>query len=702
MPSHSIPSVHTRLVSLGLTTSSYSRAATHSTHLQTGSANHDACSCCLSSLVVDLPPRLDHLRKAMLLLPRRARGLLKDAFSRTTTTTTSSSSSSSRSSSTITTTKTSRLPAQDQRTLKDFLAASQQQQEGASTAYQDSSEMSVPDASTTGISSNPEPKTFTIESYGCQQNAADSEVVRAIMEAANYKFVEGGGEQGHHIGCDIVFLNTCAIRDNAEQRIWGRLKHLKHPPRRPRSAISAPSRRQAQAWPPQRAPEYRKPVIGLLGCMAERLKTKLLEEEAVDLVVGPDAYRDLPRLLDVVEGGEKGVNIQLSMDETYAEIKPSRISPDNKSAFVSIMRGCNNMCSYCIVPHTRGRERSRPVHTIVEEVRRLAGQGVKEVVLLGQNVNSFHDTSTSTVSAISGGGYEVAEGFSNLYKSRDKAGARFVDLLEAVSRVDEEVRIRFTSPHPKDFPLPLLQLIAERPSLCASLHLPAQSGSSSVLQRMRRGYTREAYLALVERAREVIPNVALSSDFIAGFCEETEEEHLETLSLIEAVGYDQAFLYAYSLRERTHAAYHLQDNVPEPEKQRRLAEIIATFRRVAAARNAIEVGREHLVLVEGPSKRSTPEKPTWTGRSDTNKRCILPYRDVPASVREGGKGPLAPLQPGDYAWVRVTEAKAQTLFCDEILGRSSVREFAAATAAAAARTSARMGTERMMMEAGAL
>ena len=621
-----------------------------------------------------------------MLLPRHARGLLKDALSRSSSSRSSSTiTSSSRSSSTITTTRTSRLPAHDQRTLKDFLAASQQP--AASTAYRDSSEMSVPDASTTGSSSfpaNPEPKTFTIESYGCQQNAADSEVVRAIMEGANYKWVEGGGEQGHHIGCDIVFLNTCAIRDNAEQRIWGRLKHLEHPPRRPRSAIPAPSRRQAQAWPPVRAPIYKKPVIGLLGCMAERLKTKLLEEEVVDLVVGPDAYRDLPRLLDVVEAGEKGVNVQLSMDETYAEIKPSRISPDNKSAFVSIMRGCMNMCSYCIVPHTRGRERSRPLNTIVEEVRRLAGQGVKEVVLLGQNVNSYHDT--STVSVISGGGYEATEGFSNLYKSRDKAGARFVDLLEAVSRVDEEVRIRFTSPHPKDFPLPLLQLIAERPSLCASLHLPAQSGSSTVLQRMRRGYTREAYLALVERAREVIPNVALSSDFIAGFCEETEEEHLETLSLIEAVGYDQAFLYAYSLRERTHAAYHLQDNVPEPEKQRRLAEIIATFRRVAAARNASEVGKEHLVLVEGPSKRSTPKKPTWTGRSDTNKRCILPHRDVPVSVSvgEGGRVPLVALQPGDYVWVRVTEAKAQTLFCDDILGRSSVREFAAGTAAAGA------------------
>lgn len=605
------------------------------------------------------------------MLPRHARGLVKDTLSRTTN-------SSSRSSSTITPTRTSRLPAHDQRTLKDFLAASHQ--EVASTAYQDSSEMSVPTTGTTSsFPANPRPKTFTIESYGCQQNAADSEVVRAIMEGAKYKWVEGGGEQGHHIGCDIVFLNTCAIRDNAEQRIWGRIKHLKHPPRRPRSATPAPSRRQAQVWPPLRALEYKKPVIGLLGCMAERLKKKLLEEEAIDLVVGPDAYRDLPRLLDVVEAGEKGVNVQLSMDETYAEIKPSRISPDNKSAFVSIMRGCNNLCSYCIVPHTRGRERSRPLHSILEEVRRLAGQGVKEVVLLGQNVNSFHDTSTSTASVISGGRYEASEGFSNMYKSRDKAGARFVDLLEAVSRVDEEVRIRFTSPHPKDFPLPLLQLIAERPSICASLHLPAQSGSSTVLHRMRRGYTREAYLALVERAREVIPNVSLSSDFIAGFCEETEDEHLETLSLIEAVGYDQAFLFAYSLRERTHAAYHLQDNVPESDKQRRLAEIIATFRRVAAARNAAEVGREHLVLVEGPSKRSTPDSPTWTGRSDTNKRCIFPYRDVPASVRNGeGRGPMVSLQPGDYVWVRVTEAKAQTLFCDEILGRSSVREFAAA------------------------
>lgn len=300
------------------------------------------------------------------------------------------------------------------------------------------------------------------------------------------------------------------------------------------------------------------------------------------------------------------------------------------------------------------------------------------MVLLGQNVNSFHDkTSSATLSR----GYEPTEGFHNMYKLRDGEGARFVDLLDRVSRVDDDMRIRFTSPHPKDFPPTLLELIAERPTVCNALHLPAQSGSTSMLQRMRRGYSREAYLALVERARDIIPDVALSSDFIAGFCGETEAEHQETLSLLEAVGYDQAFLFAYSLRERTHAAYHLQDDVPEDVKQRRLAEIIAAFRRIAAERNAAEVGQEHLVLVEGVSKRSTSETPTWTGRSDTNKRCIFPQREVRASLSERG-APLVPLQPGNYVRVRVTHAKAQTLFC-EPLGRTSIREFASGKAGAA-------------------
>lgn len=254
-----------------------------------------------------------------------------------------------------------------------------------------------------------------------------------------------------------------------------------------------------------------------------------------------------------------------------------------------------------------------------------------------------------------------------MYKLRDGSGARFVDLLERVSRVDPEVRIRFSSPHPKDFPLPLLELIGERPSICSSLHLPAQSGSTALLTKMRRGYSREAYLQLVERARQVIPDVSLSSDFIAGFCGETEADHRETLSLLEEVGYHQAFMYAYSLRERTHAAYHYQDDVSEEVKQRRLAEIIETFRRVAGERNALEVGKEHLVLVEGLSKRSTPENPTMTGRNDNNKRCII----SPSSSSE--LGDLA-LQAGDYVRVRVTEASAQTLFC-EPLEKSSIGEF---------------------------
>ena len=511
-------------------------------------------------------------------------------------------------------------------------------------------------------------RTFDILSYGCQQNAADTEVVRAILEGAGYSYVDTTTTNPQNVDdaaatADIVLLNTCAIRDNAERKIWGKLQTLRNPPRRPVTK----NRERWPPTPPQHQPQQRarRPTIGLLGCMAERLKTKLLEEgTGVDLVAGPDAYRDLPRLLNLVEAGEKAFNVQLSMDETYADIAPVRMSPDNISGFVSIMRGCNNMCAFCVVPHTRGRERSRPMETIEDEVRRLRDQGVKEVVLLGQNVNSYHAKDTEGHISTS---YQTAEGFSNMYKLRDGSGARFVDLLERVSRVDPEVRVRFTSPHPKDFPLPLLELIGERPSICSSLHLPAQSGSTAMLTKMRRGYSREAYLQLVERAREVIPDVSLSSDFIAGFCGETEADHRETLSLLEEVGYDQAFMYAYSLRERTHAAYHYQDDVSEEVKQRRLAEIIETFRRVAGERNVLEVGREHLVLVEGLSKRSTPENPTMTGRNDNNKRCII------SSSSSFELGDLV-LQAGDYVRVRVKEASAQTLFC-EPLEKSSIKKF---------------------------
>jgi len=360
--------------------------------------------------------------------------------------------------------------------------------------------------------------------------------------------------------------------------------------------------------------------------MAERLKEKLLDEDSVDFVVGPDSYRDIPRLIgSVTSTGQKEANTQLSLEETYADIAPVR-ETDNCSAFVSIMRGCNNMCSYCIVPFTRGRERSRDMNTIMNEVGQLVHQGVKEICLLGQNVNGFHDTSDASALQYPTSTYQAADGFNNLFRSRSRnaPGARFAELLATVSDVSPELRIRFTSPHPKDFPLEVLQEIANRPNLCKSLHMPAQSGSTTVLQRMRRGYSREAYLELVARAREMIPGVTISTDMITGFCGETEEEHADTLSLMEEVAFDQAFMFAYSLRDKTHASHKMEDDVPLAVKNRRLQEVIDVYRRKLKEKNStVETGRSRLVLVEGPATRSTAEAPMWTGRTDGNKRVIF-------------------------------------------------------------------------------
>eukprot|EP00960_Hanusia_phi_P025188 740130-Hanusia_phi.AAC.1 len=317
---------------------------------------------------------------------------------------------------------------------------------------------------------------------------------------------------------NVLMFNTCAVRENAEQKVWERLKKIKsmldnHPERRWRQRAS----------------------VGVLGCMAERLKKKLLEtDRLVDFVAGPDAYRDIPNLLKAVESGQKAMNVQLSLEETYADVAPVRFDGNGVSAYISIMRGCNNMCSYCVVPFTRGRERSRTLQSIVEEVKDLSARGYREITLLGQNVNSYWDQTYAE-----GSGYLPYPGFNNIYKSRHGSGARFIDLLDKVSAVDSRIRIRFTSPHPKDFPPQLLQLIAERPNLCKSLHMPAQSGSSSVLARMRRGYTREAYMQLIEEAKSTIPGLSISTDIITGFCGETEEEHKETLSLLEEVKFNQ-------------------------------------------------------------------------------------------------------------------------------------------------------------------
>lgn len=369
------------------------------------------------------------------------------------------------------------------------------------------------------------------------------------------------------------------------------------------------------------------------------------------------------------ETGQAGVNVLLSLEETYADITPVRLDPTNTSAFVSIMRGCDNMCSYCIVPFTRGRERSRDVASIVEEVRKLAEEGVKEITLLGQNVNSYRDTSEGEFSSAAN---SLAPGFSTIYK-RKEGGLRFADLLDRVSSVAPEVRFRFTSPHPKDFPEELLHLIKERANICKSIHLPAQSGSTAVLERMRRGYSREAYLDLVAHIREVIPGVALSSDFITGFCGETEEEHQDTVSLMRAVKYDMAFLYAYSLREKTHAHRHFKDDVTPRDKKRRLSEAIELHRVLSREKSQEMVGTRQLVLVEGSSSK-IPGEPL-IGRIDSNKKVIFPQQALPFSSKEGT---VAVPRVGEYVEVVISEAQTGSYLQGFPLQRTTLTSFAAA------------------------
>lgn len=520
-------------------------------------------------------------------------------------------------------------------------------------------------ASASALHAGERPK-FYMETYGCQMNVNDSEIVHAILDGAGYERTED------ELAADVILANTCAIRENAETKVWHRLAQFR-------------SVKQKRGTKRARARGERPPVVGVLGCMAERLKTKLLESDRmVDVVVGPDAYRDLPSLLHSVRpaqgspdargGGAtlQAANVQLSLDETYSDITPVREAGDGRvSAFVSVMRGCNNMCSFCIVPFTRGRERSRPLESVVEEARQLVDQGFKEIVLLGQNVNSYHDRSGDTGDS-SDSTYQPARGFSNMYRLRDGGGARFADLLAAVSDVDPELRVRFTSPHPKDFPDALLQLMSERHNICNNVHLPAQSGSTAVLKRMRRGYSREAFLELAHRVRDLIPGVALSTDIIAGFCGETEQDHEDTVSLMRTVGFEQAFMFAYSMRDRTHAAHRMQDDVPEEVKGRRLREIITAFREEATVRNQEEIGTQHVILVEGPSKRSTPDAPELVGRVDNNKRCVIPDTPVAASSRLAAS-PAVRLRAGDYAVVQVDAAGTTTLQATP-LARTTLQE----------------------------
>ncbi|CAH2092548.1 unnamed protein product [Euphydryas editha] len=474
--------------------------------------------------------------------------------------------------------------------------------------------------------------------YGCQMNLNDTEIVWSILKNEGFEKTEIEED------ADIFLVMTCAIREGAETKIWHRLDHLR----------GFKNRRAASK-------NRNKPVkIGILGCMAERLKEKLIEKEkSVDVVAGPDSYRDLPRLLALTENGQTAVNVLLSLDETYADVVPVRLNQDSISAFISIMRGCDNMCTYCIVPFTRGRERSRPVSSIVDEVRHLSDSGVKEVTLLGQNVNSYRDITEKTEKNDT----QLAEGFKTVYKHK-KGGLRFADLLDKVSSVNPEMRIRFTAAHPKDFPDEVLQMISERPNICKLLHLPAQSGSSAVLERMRRGYTREAYLRLAERVRDVIPGVGLSTDMICGFCGETDEEFEETLSLMELVDYNVAFLFPYSMREKTTAYRRYKDDVPEPVKKERHHRMLELYRRKCQKLNDAEIGNIHLVLVEGV----VPKTGQILGRNEFYIKVLFDQTEIPSE--SGMRG----VKPGDYVGVRIVAAKCSSL-SGVPLYHTSIREF---------------------------
>lgn len=432
-----------------------------------------------------------------------------------------------------------------------------------------------------------------IESYGCQMNFADSEIVASIMRENDFATTSKIEE------AELILLNTCAIRDNAEQKVRNRLQHL-IPMKNKRKNVK----------------------IGILGCMAERLKTKLLEEEKiVDMVVGPDAYRDLPNLINEVEDGHKAVNVFLSREETYADITPIRLNSNGVTAMISIMRGCDNMCSFCVVPYTRGRERSRDAQSIVKEATDLFNQGYREVTLLGQNVDSYKWTA-----------------------SPDGETVTFANLLEMVALIHPDLRVRFSTSHPKDITDEVLYTMKKYDNICKYIHLPAQSGSSRILELMNRTYDREWYIGKIDRIREVLgQECGISQDMIAGFCTETEEDHQETLSLLDYVKYDYGYMFAYSERPNTPAAKKLVDDVPEEIKSRRLAEIIARQREHSLKRNQLCVGKTYKILVEGFSKRSEKD---LSGRNDQNKIVVFPKENF---------------RKGDYVNVLITECSSGTL-----------------------------------------
>jgi tRNA-2-methylthio-N6-dimethylallyladenosine synthase len=437
-------------------------------------------------------------------------------------------------------------------------------------------------------------KRFYIESYGCQMNFADSEVVASILNDNGFGATRNVDE------ADLILLNTCSIREKAEQTVRKRLTEFK------RIKRSNPGL-----------------LVGVLGCMAERLKARFLEEEKlVDLVVGPDAYRTLPALIEEAETGQKAVNVLLSREETYSDISPVRLNSNGVTAFVSIMRGCNNMCAFCVVPFTRGRERSRDAWSIINECRDLFENGYREVTLLGQNVDSYYwvdEVNNETVN--------------------------FAKLLGKVAQVSPLLRVRFSTSHPKDITDEVLFTMARYENICNYIHLPVQSGSSRILQLMNRTYTREWYIAKINRIKEIIPDCGLSTDIITGFCSETEIDHQETLSLMRYCRYDLAYMFFYSERPGTLAARRYQDDVPEETKKRRLQEVVALHRIHALESMQKELGKTFKVLIEGDSKKSSQ---AWAGRNDQNKLVVFPKTEVMHSK-------------GDYVWVKINDCTSATL-----------------------------------------
>lgn len=438
-------------------------------------------------------------------------------------------------------------------------------------------------------------KKLYIETYGCQMNFSDSEIVASILRENEYSLT------GDARDASLILVNTCSIREKAEDRVWRRLRELK----------SLKKKNPALK-------------IGVIGCMAERLHDKLLSSElGVDLVAGPDAYRSLPYLIQQAATGAQAANIQLSLEETYADIEPVRLDASGVTAFVSIMRGCDNFCAYCVVPFTRGRERSRNPRTIVEEVRDLWNKGYREVTLLGQNVNSYHFV-------------------------EDSITTDFPDLLSRVASIHPQLRVRFTTSHPKDLSDKLIETIAAYPNICRSIHLAVQSGSNEVLKRMNRKYTREWFLDRVRAIRTLIPDCTLSTDIIAGYCGETEEDHRQTLSLMEEVRFDAAFMFRYSEREGTIAAKKYKDDVPDEVKGRRLQEIIDLQHKHSLASNRADVGKTFEVLAEGFSKRN---KGMLSGRNSQNKVVVFKAENV---------------RPGDYVQVRITGCTSATLIGEQV------------------------------------